>query len=1030
MAGQNRALRGGSSILAFLTMGLAAPALVNEASAQQAAETKSEAIVVTGSFIRGTPEDAALPVDVVTAQELQKQGSPTTIEMIKALTVSNGVLGESNQFTAGVGRGQGAEGTGSVNLRGFGPQRTLVLLNGKRIAVADTNTLPQSAIGRIEVLKDGAAATYGSDAIGGVVNFITKKRFSGLEVGGDYRFIDGSNGDWSADLTWGWTGDRSDVLISAGYQSRSELKVLDRDWAHQPYLNNPEGGWSGASNPSEFYPVGGANFIPLSPFVKKTDIGCAAVGGVLTNPNAASTNGFTNCRSQYTIWDNLEEKEERYQAYGEINSELGDTTKLHIEGLYSFTNVPHWKTTPSYATTRPITRTVLPAGILIGSPAAANQLGLLNPFGYNSAAEPDTLNFFFVPITNPGFAAYAAANPAQIPAGTNGAFFTIGDYRPFFNGGNPFFANGPSEGIRTREQIRISGDLSGDFGEVGPLGKVGWDTSLTWGQYTSFLSGRDTVTGRLELALRGLGGPNCNGGNNLGGTPGAGGCQWLNPFSNAIAGNPQLGLTNPGFNSAVANSAELADWLMPYQWGKTITRILEVDGVLNGDTNFKLPGGDVQWALGGQFRRNYLISQYSPYASADFFPCADSPITGNNSCVPPTPPTVFLGNAHALDLTQEVWAAFGEVTLPFTDALNVDLAARYEDYGKDGGSTFNPQLRAKWQALDFLAFRGSVGTTFRAPPQTSLIPDPATTLQNVFGTFIPVDVTGNAALKPEKATVYSVGAILDVGNLRVTADYWNYDFKDILTSEPLNSVLTAGFGAGGPCIGDPAFIASHFDFSGGCASNTITKVKTLQINGPETKTAGVDVLADYTFDDVLGGTLNVGGSATYIDKYDVGTLVIGGVPVANSAFSAVGKANFGTIAFPLPQWKGQGYVEFNRGPHNIRWTVRYTDSYTDQRAIFGPGVNAAYQTRTVADCAVAGATAPGCGIVTAGQKIDKQVLNDIAYRVDLPWDVTLTAAVFNIFDEDPPFARTELNYDPLTGDPIGRSYKIGLRKKF
>jgi iron complex outermembrane receptor protein len=108
-----------------------------------------EEVIVTGSFIRGTPEDASLPVDVIGIEDLQKQGSPSTVEMLKALPVSNGVLGDTNQFDS---RAQGSEGSGSVNLRGLGSQRTLVLMNGRRMAInplaaagagiVDTNIIP------------------------------------------------------------------------------------------------------------------------------------------------------------------------------------------------------------------------------------------------------------------------------------------------------------------------------------------------------------------------------------------------------------------------------------------------------------------------------------------------------------------------------------------------------------------------------------------------------------------------------------------------------------------------------------------------------------------------------------------------------------------------------------------------------------------------------------------------------------------------------------------------------------------------
>ena len=132
---------------------------------EEDAEARQDTVVVTGSFIAGTPEDAALPVDVLTAGELKLEGSPSVSELIRNLGVSSGVDGQTNQFAS-----NGLEGTSNVNLRGLGPGRTLVLLNGKRQTFSpysvgeqaqlfvDTNMIPSAAIGRIEVLKDGAAA--------------------------------------------------------------------------------------------------------------------------------------------------------------------------------------------------------------------------------------------------------------------------------------------------------------------------------------------------------------------------------------------------------------------------------------------------------------------------------------------------------------------------------------------------------------------------------------------------------------------------------------------------------------------------------------------------------------------------------------------------------------------------------------------------------------------------------------------------------------------------------------------------------
>jgi iron complex outermembrane receptor protein len=129
-------------------------------AAAQATPTEVGEVVVTGSLIAGTSEAAALPVDVISSEDIEKQGAPSTLELIKQMSVSSGVLGDTNQFDT---RAQGSEGSGSINLRGLGAQRTLVLLNGRRMApnpfgqgaagIVDTNTLPTAAIGRVVVLK-------------------------------------------------------------------------------------------------------------------------------------------------------------------------------------------------------------------------------------------------------------------------------------------------------------------------------------------------------------------------------------------------------------------------------------------------------------------------------------------------------------------------------------------------------------------------------------------------------------------------------------------------------------------------------------------------------------------------------------------------------------------------------------------------------------------------------------------------------------------------------------------------------------
>ncbi len=165
-------LTGVSSIALLIGIaGLASPAWSQDA-------TQVEEIVVTGSNIRGSALDAALPVEVYSQQSLEKQGSPSALEFAKSLTISGPTTGESYYFG-----GPALVGSVNYNLRGLGADKTLTLLNGRRMN-QNTANIPSIALARTEILKDGAAVIYGADATGGVVNFITRDRFVGLEAQG------------------------------------------------------------------------------------------------------------------------------------------------------------------------------------------------------------------------------------------------------------------------------------------------------------------------------------------------------------------------------------------------------------------------------------------------------------------------------------------------------------------------------------------------------------------------------------------------------------------------------------------------------------------------------------------------------------------------------------------------------------------------------------------------------------------------------------------------------------------------------
>jgi iron complex outermembrane receptor protein len=978
------------------------------AYAQQAAEV--EEVVVTGSFIAGTPEDAAMPVDVTTAQELQRQGSPTVVQLVKALPAAAGSIGESNRFL-----GNNA-GTATVNLRGFGSARTLVLMNGRRLATSpagvatagavDINVIPTAAVGRIEVLKGGAAATYGSDAVGGVVNFITRRDLDGFEVNAEYNYIKGSEGDYNAHVAWGWKGDSGNVLLTAGYRRRSELRTTDRDWALRPAIINPFGGYSGASNPGAYqtFAVGGASGLVLqpngtyalpagaisTPLTTFNDVGCVELGGTRTATGA--------CSFQYSRFDNLVNDEYHYQLYGEMNWDLTEDVSFHAEAFWTRHDVPEERVSPSQSTAQ------FPAPIAGGGSS---------PF---PAFAGQSTSRFFIPFSNPGLQAYFASQCAVPTTAVctnlrNGVVTSQTGFRPFGYGGNPLFADGADHQRRANDSFRISAGFKGTV-----LNDIGWDAAVTYMDSRSTNETPDIVTERLQLALRGLGGPGCNPAT---GTPGAGGCQYFNPFSNAIRQDAVYGNTNPFFNQAAVpantNTRELYDWMHEYIIENSESRILVGDLVLNGDLGgFQLPGGEIRWALGGQLRYDELSGNPENLLS-------DAAAATNG-----VGPFNFYPAIDTRSVDRTVSAVFAEVRLPILDNLEASGAIRYEYYGGNIGSTTNPKLDLRWQAMDWLAFRGSVGTTFRAPPQGAVtagdngrilaaIADPTTGVS----LYRPVDVFANPNLDPETATTYTVGAIVSAGNFNATVDYWAFKFKDELTTETGASIVSTLFPSATPATWQcgNAALTSRVNFAVGNVTNPVTGtnchpsnvlgVTTNWVNGPGVDTSGVDFQASYRWDDFGGGDLTVGAEGSYLIEYKRGALLtLEGVQI-QAPLDRAGQAELLSNFYSYPRVKASAYVNFNTGPHNVRATVRYIGKMDDRNRDRAP--------------TIAGLQ-PG--------PIGEFVQLDVVYRVELPWDTTLTAQVQNVFDEDPSFATSQYNYDYTLGNPLGRVIGVGVRKRF
>ena len=930
-----------------------------------------EEVIVTGSFIRGTPEDAALPVDVISRADLEDAGAPSINEMIRNLSVSSGTIAETNQFdTRG---GQANEGVSTVNLRGLGPSRTLVLLNSRRHVATenigvDISAIPGLAIQRVEVLKDGAAATYGSDAIAGVVNFITRGDFEGIEVRGSFQEIQDSDGDLTFGAIWGDSAGRASWAVSAEYTKRNELQIRDRDWALRPFSENPApGGWSSIGNPG--------TLLPAAVDPATGDLTGAFANGLFADPGCNQLGGFNNgfCRFQYTFFDNLIEEEETIKVFAEVNVEVSDSINFHAEALWHEMDIPEWKTSPSY-----------PPQALTGADryVPANHPGLIDLKAQNPG--------LFNDITTPSGAVVAAADVGAYSwsrmlgvAGRNGE---------------------PESRERETETKRISASLDGTFDNG-----IGFDVGLSWSERQRDIGGSDMFIERMAFALDGLGGPNCN---QATGTPGVGDCLWFNPFSNAIETSAITG-ANPNYNPAVANSQELIDWMTATTGSMTTNELLVFDAIFNGETNWELGGGNVGWAAGLQYRREDYDFQVLDVANRAINPCPFN-----------DPVSITLGHTDTLDCgaggagqlaflaatdeektDRDVYGLFSEFRLPISDAVEIQLAFRYEDYGsEDGGSSFDPKVAISWDATPELTFRGSASTTFRAPP-ASFLGGTGTALLFVTPAlaFKAADTTGNPDLDPETAVALNFGAIYQNDRFYGSVDYWSFDFEDPFQTENANQIVGA-YGSNG-CFDGGAGVGTQVctDLRArltpdGTSVAGVQRIQRFIINGSDIKTSGIDYTARYSFDEVAGGSMEVGIEGTYQLEYESDDFVTRDGLVLQAGGDFVGLSNEGTPFTPLPELKSNVFVNWGNDNHRINYYARWVSGYDDEAPDTPDNL----------------------------RDIDDFISHDITYINNSFDNLTISLSVFNMFDEDPPQVANDLNYDAYNHNPFGRMIKLGV----
>ena len=984
-------------------LALAMPAAAEDVSAE-------EPIIVTGSLIAGEREDAPAPVDVIGAEELAAQGSPSMLELTKRLPASAGVIGDASQFDI---RSQFNEGVASINLRGLGPQRTLVLLNGKRMVatgagnlpLVDVNLIPMGAVGRVEILKDGAAATYGSDAIAGVVNFITRTDQQGFLASADYRYVDGSEGDWNAALSWGGNLGPVRLLISGGYNHRGELTTLDRDFSYLPYEANPQGGWTGGGAPGNFDFDATLNGVRFD-----ADDGCEAVGGFRSLPGSTAD----LCQVQYLGFTNLVEPEDRFQLFADAAVDLSETVSLRLTGLYGRTETV-LTTSPSYLPT-----------IAPSANAAFGGTGLFVIPQYAPALIDYCARF--------GAASGCAVDANDAPQAPALAYPVR--FRPVLTGGNPLFDNDRQTAVvpRNTDMYQATGELNADLSP-----SIRLTAGVSFSEYDRYFEATDNFVDPLQNALAGFGGESCAYATpesragisqaQLAALAGTNGCHFFNPFSTGIASNTITGEANPNFagtgnprnfslspGAGLINDASVVDDFYTIIQRRAVTSQWVGDVVLSGLSGLELGGGEIGFALGAQYRRDDYARTYGATNNLDVFPCPGSMLNPQATCNPEVGPIGFLGSNRDVDVSSDVWALFGEVQLPITEAIQAQLSARYEDYGGGVGSTFDPQARVKIELTDWLALRGGVGTTFRVPPPQNLSSD-LVILTFIGGAFRAVELLGNSDLAPESATTYNAGLLLDRGGFRASVDYWRYDFEGPIESEPVSGMVSAMFGASGMAnCNNPAYagLQARFTFSGGvCSAANVQRLTTYAFNSADVSTSGLDFQASYDAD-IGMAQMQAGVSGSYVIDYEVDDVVVEGVLV-QPAYDAAGLLNYQTTSYPLPRLKGQAWLQGALGDHSLRLQVNHVDSYTDQRGadVFGPN-----------NAALAGES------VTAGKTIGSFTTVDATWRWNVLDRTTVSLALYNLFDADPPFARLDQNFDPFTASPLGFTARLGVSQAF
>jgi iron complex outermembrane receptor protein len=986
---------------------LTAPAFAQDSSPPASAETAEDsgaAIIVTGSRIKQDPTKSAAPLQVITPSDLSREGINGPEQLISFLSTNgNGAdnLASNSDVTTGAQRG--TNGLSAANLRGQGAAATLVLLNGRRVAAhgltggaVDVNQVPFAALERVEVLKDGASAIYGTDAIGGVINFITKSNFQGVVING---FTDITQRNDSAIYRLSGTAGYGDLdeqgfnIMGAVSKSwNSALLGQDRDFVNG---NQPERGLSvdtrgtpiatafPANTNSLFAPngslLGGTTVSPLAGLLIPGTT-TRADGGI----NPLDLAGGAGCDS---VDGGMAYDEVLWSAPGAKFACSWDTGRAAVLQQPLQTLTFYGKATLAIGDHRL-------AAEITGSDADSKKRFSHNQYSINATTMPlyYPLNATTAATYNSVYDAIAGTFPAVGAVGDR-TVDTVGNY------GKPIAYRWRNIPGGNREYVTNTKTIRGGLTAEGPLGGT-WDyragASYAKSEASSVLGTGYHYAGIFRSADNAA----------ASGVAGAtnGGIDPRAPIAPGAAHPGIVGLLNSGILnpfSVTQSDAALAGLEAISAEGTTLYggqyEVKQFDASVSGSL-FDLPAGAVQVALGADYRRE----TYSFNGSA-------AAVTGQAEIF-----NVAFDNVNALTpKNRNVKAVYAEMSVPVLDTLELTGAVRLDDYS-GFGSSVNPKFTARFSPTDWVMLRASYNTGFRVPAFNQLFngvtttPNPGNSLADT--TTCPVggrvNVTpgcaqinpdslagGNLDLRPEKSEQYSVGIVFTPApQFSASVDFWSIAVDDVIGAFTLSNLLLRT---------NSPFATQQLIRN---IAGTIVLADLRATNTGSRRTEGLEISLRGGVD-ALGGVLSAGLDGTYLLKKEA--------KFFQSApyFSELGVFTYaGDLGL---KWKHSAFINYAVDDVMLSFSQIYRDGYKN-------------------NALPASSSRPDYN-----ERVKAYVTYNLSAAMDMNDKLRLTAGVRNVFDTDPPFAITYdsntgsgSSWEPRVADPRGRSFTLSVEAKF